>query len=49
MQYLAGTGLNRDDSASIYAGLLAYRRFPDDAFVSAQGRVALLRHAIQGR
>jgi len=49
MQYLAGTGLNRDDSAAIYAGLLTYRRFPDDVFASAQGRVELLRQAIKGR
>ena len=28
MQYLAGLGLNLDDSAAIYAGMLTYRRFP---------------------
>src|SRR5476649_2337741 len=38
MQYLAGTGLNLDDSAAIYASMLAYRRFPEDAFISAEGR-----------
>jgi spermidine synthase len=47
MQYLAGTGLNLDDSASIYAGMLAYRRFPEDLFISAEGRVESLREAIQ--
>ena len=45
MQYLAGFGLNLDDSAAIYAGLLAYRRFPDTAFTSAEGRVEVLRQA----
>jgi len=47
MQYLAGLGLNLDDAAAIYAGLLAYRRFPEDLFVSAQGRVESLREAIR--
>jgi spermidine synthase len=47
MQYLAGLGLNRDDSAAIYAGLLAYRRFPEDLFTSAEGRVDSLREAIR--
>ena len=47
MQYLAGLGLNLDDSAAIYAGMLAYRRFPDDLFFSAEGRVDSLRLAIQ--
>jgi len=47
MQYLAGIGLNRDDSAAIYAGMLAYRRFPEDLFVSAEGRVDSLREAIR--
>ncbi|HEV8415606.1 MAG TPA: fused MFS/spermidine synthase [Bryobacteraceae bacterium] len=47
MQYLAGIGLNADESAAIYAGMLAYRRFPDDLFVSAEGRVDSLREAIR--
>lgn len=47
MQYLAGLGLDRDDAASIYAGMLAYRRFPDDLFFSAEGRVDSLREAIR--
>ncbi len=47
MQYLAGVGLNLDDSASIYAGLLAYRRFPEDLFTSAEGRVDSLQEAIR--
>ncbi len=47
MQYLAGLGLNLDDAASIYAGMLAYRRFPGDLFFSAEGRVDSLREAIR--
>jgi spermidine synthase len=49
MQYRAGLGLNLDDAAAIYAGLLAYRRFPEDLFVSAEGRVDSLREAIRRR
>jgi spermidine synthase len=47
MQYLAGLGLNLDDSVAIYAGMLAYRRFPEDLFTSAEGRVYSLREAIR--
>jgi spermidine synthase len=47
MQYLAGAGLNLDDSTAIYAGMLAFRRFPEDLFFSAEGRVDSLRRAIQ--
>jgi len=47
MQYLAGLGLNLDDSAAIYAGMLAYRRFPEDLFTSTEGRVDSLREAIR--
>ncbi len=47
MQYLAGIGLDLDESASIYAGLLAYRRFPEDLFTSAEGRVDSLRRTMQ--
>ena len=43
MQYLAGFGLNLDDSAAIYAGMLAYRRFPEDLFTSA-GRLESTRY-----
>jgi spermidine synthase len=49
LQYLAGIGLNLDDSAAIYAGMLAHRRFPQDLFSSAEGRVELLREAIAQR
>jgi spermidine synthase len=47
MQYLAGLGLNLDDAAAIYASMLAYRRFPEDLFTSAEGRVDSLREAIR--
>ena len=47
MQYLAGLGLNLDDAAAIYAGMLAYRRFPEDVFTSSEGRVYSLREAIR--
>jgi spermidine synthase len=48
MEYLAGIGLNLDDSAAIYSDMLAYRRFPEDLFSSAEGRVDALREAVQG-
>jgi spermidine synthase len=48
MLYLAGVALNLDDSAAIYADMLAYRRFPADIFISAEGRVDLLREAMDG-
>jgi spermidine synthase len=47
MQYLAGLGLNLDAAAAIYAGMLAYRRFPEDFFISTEGRVDSLRRAIR--
>jgi spermidine synthase len=47
LQYLAGFGMNLDDSAAIYDSMLAYRRFPEDLFVSRQDRVASLRKAIE--
>jgi spermidine synthase len=47
LQYLAGMGLNLDDSAAIYASLLAHMHFPDDMFFSREGRVDSLRRAIQ--
>jgi spermidine synthase len=47
MQYLAGLGLDRDDAAAIYAGMLAYRRFPSDIFASSEGRVDSVKQAIR--
>jgi len=48
MQYLAGTGLNLDDSASIYSDMLAHRQFPADLFNGAEDRLNSLRNAIEG-
>jgi spermidine synthase len=47
LQYLAGLGLNLDDSAAIYAGMLAFRRFPENLFFSAEGRTDSLRDALR--
>lgn len=47
MQYLAGFALNLDDSDVIYAEIIADRRFPDDLFVSAEGRVDFLRARVE--
>jgi spermidine synthase len=46
MQYLAGLGLNNDEGAAIYSSLLAHRKFPEDAFRSAEGRVDSLRRML---
>ncbi len=46
MQYLAGFGLDLDESASIYADMLTYRRFPDDLFIGSETRVNSLRERI---
>jgi spermidine synthase len=47
LQYLAGLALDRDDSAAIYASMLAFRRFPDGLFTGSPDRVARMRRAIQ--
>jgi spermidine synthase len=49
MQYLAGTGLDRDDSAAIYAGMIARGHFPEDIFTGIEGRVDFLRDAFRRR
>jgi spermidine synthase len=49
MQYLAGTGLDRDDSAAIYAGMIARRHFPEDIFTGIEGRVDFLRDTFRRR
>lgn len=46
MQYLAGLGLNLDEAAGIYAGILVFRRFPEDLFAGSTGRMDSLRRAI---
>ena len=47
MQYLAGLGLDQDDAAAIYAGMLTYRRFPEDIFSGTEGRVESLRETMR--
>lgn len=46
MQYLAGFGLNLDDSAAIYSAILSHRKFPEEAFTSREGRVDSLRRMV---
>jgi spermidine synthase len=48
MQYLAGIGLNLDESSSIYADMIAYRHFPADIFTGSPARIESLRTAIGG-
>jgi spermidine synthase len=47
MQYLAGLGLDLDDSADIYAGMLTHRRFPEDLFAGSPSQLDSLRKKIQ--
>ncbi|HKP61424.1 MAG TPA: fused MFS/spermidine synthase [Polyangiales bacterium] len=49
LQFLAGFGMNRDQRAEIYRGILSYRRYPEDLFVGPSERVAALRSAILSR
>jgi spermidine synthase len=47
MQYLAGLGLDLDNSAAIYADMLTHRRFPEDLFTGTEGQLDSLRTMIQ--
>jgi spermidine synthase len=47
LQYLAGLGLNLYQSQSIYANMLAFRRYPDNVFVVPDVQKAALWEAIQ--
>ncbi len=47
MQYLAGFGLNLDDSAAIYAEMMRYRRIPGDIFRGTPEQMDALRNRIQ--
>ena len=47
MQYLAGLGLDLDNSAAIYADMLTHRRFPEDVFTGTQAQLDSLRTMIQ--
>jgi spermidine synthase len=49
LQYLAGMGLNRYESASIFEDMLKYRTFPENLFVGAASERELLRSQLQNR
>jgi spermidine synthase len=49
LQYLAGMGLNVEQSNLIYGEILKYRKFPDDLFVGTGMRNTALRWAIQNQ
>jgi spermidine synthase len=42
LQYLAGMGLNFDNTAKIYAEMLEYRRFPRELFTGSEQRIRTL-------
>jgi len=46
LQYLAGMGLNLDQAGTIYAGMLAYRRFPKELFLGTNAWVKALQPVI---
>ena len=50
LQFLAGLGMNIDQRAEIYRGILKYRRrFPDDIFSGSPERLSALQSAIFGK
>jgi len=49
LQYLAGMGLNRYESASIYEDMLKYRTFPENLFVGTAPEKEILRNQLQNR
>jgi spermidine synthase len=46
LQYLAGLGLNMNESDAVYAEILRYRRFPADVFTGSAARLATLKSRI---
>jgi spermidine synthase len=46
LQFLAGFGMNVDQRAEIYRGMLALRHFPEDLFIGSPGNLNALRAAI---
>jgi Predicted spermidine synthase with an N-terminal membrane domain len=46
LQFLAGFGMNVDQRAEIYRGMLAFRRYPDDLFVGSPANLDGLRMAL---
>jgi spermidine synthase len=49
LQYLAGMGLNRYESASIFEDMLKYRTFPENLFVGGGPEKELLRSQLLNR
>jgi len=49
LQFLAGLGMNIDERAQIYQGIIAYRRYPEDLFVGSPERLQALRSGIFGK
>ncbi len=46
LQYLAGLGLERYESDTIYADILQYRKYPEGLFTGSPERIAALRERI---
>jgi spermidine synthase len=49
LQFLAGLGMNVDQRAEIYRGILAHRQYPDDLFLGSPQTLAALREQILQR
>ena len=49
LQFLAGFGMNVDQRAEIYRGMLAFRHYPDELFVGSPGNLGALHAAITER
>jgi spermidine synthase len=47
LQYLAGLGLNMNESDAVYAEILKYRRFPADLFAGSDAAIGQLRERIE--
>ena len=47
LQYLAGLGLNMNESDAVYAEILKYRRFPADLFAGSENEIRELRQRIE--
>lgn len=48
LQYIAGEGLNRYESAAIYDSMAQYRKFPEEMFIADEAWKQQLRNAILG-
>jgi spermidine synthase len=49
LQFLAGMGLNVEQSNFIYGEILKYRKYPEDLFIGTGMRNTALRWAIQNQ